>query len=88
MKKGEVERVRFPSVPGRTQAGERPAIIVHNEPSFLIRQSQFLRCQGATGDSRHVAVSDGAVTHQGKCAGSCWALAPQGEVQKGTRSKS
>ena len=34
MKKGEVWRVRFPSVPGRTQAGERPAVIVHNEPSL------------------------------------------------------
>jgi mRNA interferase MazF len=32
MKKGEVWRVRFPSVAGRTQAGERPAVIVHNEP--------------------------------------------------------
>jgi mRNA-degrading endonuclease toxin of MazEF toxin-antitoxin module len=34
MKKGEVWRVRFPSVPGRTQAGERPAVIIHNEPSL------------------------------------------------------
>jgi mRNA-degrading endonuclease toxin of MazEF toxin-antitoxin module len=34
MKKGEVWRVRFPSVPGRAQAGERPAVIVHNEPSL------------------------------------------------------
>jgi mRNA interferase MazF len=34
MKKGEVWRVRFPVVPGPTQAGERPAIIVHNEPSL------------------------------------------------------
>lgn len=32
MKKGEVWRVRLPSVPGHTQAGERPAVIVQNEP--------------------------------------------------------
>lgn len=32
MKKGEVWRVRFPSVSGHTQAGERPAVIVQNEP--------------------------------------------------------
>jgi mRNA interferase MazF len=34
MKKGEVWRVRFPTAPGRTQAGERPAVIVQNEPSL------------------------------------------------------
>ncbi len=34
MKKGEVWRVRFPSVPGRTQAGKRPAVILQNEPSL------------------------------------------------------
>ena len=33
MKKGEIWRLRFP-FPGRTQAGERPAVIVHNEPSL------------------------------------------------------
>ena len=36
MKKGEVWRVRFPTVPGDTQAGERPAVIMQNEP-FLSR---------------------------------------------------
>lgn len=30
MKKGEVWRVRLPSVPGHTQAGERPAIIMQD----------------------------------------------------------
>ena len=34
MKKGEVWRVRFPSSPGRAQAGERPAVIVQNDPSL------------------------------------------------------
>jgi mRNA interferase MazF len=34
MKKGEVWRVRFPSSPGRAQAGERPAVIVHNDSSL------------------------------------------------------
>jgi mRNA-degrading endonuclease toxin of MazEF toxin-antitoxin module len=34
MKKGEVWRLRFPFAAGRTQAGERPAVIVHNEPSL------------------------------------------------------
>jgi mRNA interferase MazF len=34
MKKGEVWRVRFPSSPGRTQAGERPAVIVQNDSSL------------------------------------------------------
>ncbi len=32
MNKGELWRVRLPLVPGRTQAGERPAVIVQNEP--------------------------------------------------------
>jgi mRNA interferase MazF len=32
MNKGEVWRVRLPSVPGHTQAGERPAVIVQNDP--------------------------------------------------------
>src|SRR5262249_13196641 len=32
MKKGEVWRGRLPSGPGHTQAGERPAILVQNEP--------------------------------------------------------
>ncbi|HEX5270327.1 MAG TPA: type II toxin-antitoxin system PemK/MazF family toxin [Gemmataceae bacterium] len=32
MKKGEVWRVRLPTVPGHAQAGERPAVIVQNEP--------------------------------------------------------
>lgn len=32
MIKGEVWRVRLPSVPGHTQAGERPAVVVQNEP--------------------------------------------------------
>lgn len=36
MKKGEVWRVRLPSVPGHTQSGERPAVIMQNEP-FLSR---------------------------------------------------
>lgn len=31
MKRGEVWRVRMPTVPGHTQAGERPAIIMQNE---------------------------------------------------------
>ena len=30
MKRGEVWRVRMPAVPGHTQAGERPAIIVQD----------------------------------------------------------
>jgi|ERR1051325_741469 mRNA-degrading endonuclease toxin of MazEF toxin-antitoxin module len=30
MKRGEVWRVRMPTVPGHTQAGERPAIIVQD----------------------------------------------------------
>jgi mRNA-degrading endonuclease toxin of MazEF toxin-antitoxin module len=34
VKKGEVWRVRFPSSPGRAQAGERPAVIVHDDPSL------------------------------------------------------
>jgi len=34
MKKGEVWRLRFPFAAGKTQAGERPAVIVHNEPSL------------------------------------------------------
>jgi mRNA interferase MazF len=32
MQKGEVWRVRLPVVPGHTQAGERPAVLVQNEP--------------------------------------------------------
>jgi mRNA-degrading endonuclease toxin of MazEF toxin-antitoxin module len=36
MKKGEVWRVRLPSIPGHTQSGERPAVILQNEP-FLSR---------------------------------------------------
>jgi mRNA interferase MazF len=32
MNKGEVWRVRMPSIPGRTQSGERPAVIMQNEP--------------------------------------------------------
>lgn len=31
MKKGDVWRVRMPAVPGHTQAGERPAIILQDE---------------------------------------------------------
>jgi mRNA interferase MazF len=34
MKQGEVWRVRLPSTPGHTQAGERPAIIVQDD-SFI-----------------------------------------------------
>ena len=34
MKQGEVWRVRLPSIPGHTQAGERPAIIVQDD-SFI-----------------------------------------------------
>jgi mRNA interferase MazF len=34
VKKGEVWRVRFPSVPGRAQSGERPAVIVQNDWSL------------------------------------------------------
>ena len=34
MKKGEVWRICFPSSPGRAQAGERPAVIVQNDPSL------------------------------------------------------
>jgi mRNA interferase MazF len=34
MKRGEVWRVRLPSTPGHTQAGERPAIIVQGD-SFI-----------------------------------------------------
>jgi mRNA-degrading endonuclease toxin of MazEF toxin-antitoxin module len=33
MKKGEVWRVRLPTVPGHTQAGTRPAIIVQDDSS-------------------------------------------------------
>jgi mRNA interferase MazF len=32
MKKGEIWRVRLPPASGHTQAGERPAIIVQNDP--------------------------------------------------------
>jgi mRNA-degrading endonuclease toxin of MazEF toxin-antitoxin module len=32
MKTGEVRRVRLPSLPGHTQGGERPAVLVQNEP--------------------------------------------------------
>ncbi len=32
MKTGEIWWVKFPAVPGRTQAGERPALIIQNEP--------------------------------------------------------
>ncbi len=32
MKKGEVWRAHLPPVPGHTQTGERPAVIVQNEP--------------------------------------------------------
>jgi mRNA interferase MazF len=32
MRKGEVWRVRLPTVSGHTQAGERPAVIVQNDP--------------------------------------------------------
>jgi mRNA interferase MazF len=32
MKKGEVWRVRLPLGPGHTQAGERPAVIVQDDP--------------------------------------------------------
>ena len=36
MKRGEVWRVRMPAVPGHTQAGERPAIIVQDESFNLL----------------------------------------------------
>ncbi len=32
MQKGEVWRVRLPTIPGHAQSGERPAVIVQNEP--------------------------------------------------------
>jgi mRNA interferase MazF len=32
MKRGEVWRVRMPAVPGHTQGGERPAIILQDQP--------------------------------------------------------
>ena len=32
MKTGEVRRVRLPSLPGHTRGGERPAVLVQNEP--------------------------------------------------------
>ena len=32
MKRGEVWRVRLPTVPGHTQAGERPALIMQDDP--------------------------------------------------------
>jgi PemK-like, MazF-like toxin of type II toxin-antitoxin system len=35
MKKGEVWRVRMPAVPGHTQAGERPAILLQDNPFNL-----------------------------------------------------
>jgi mRNA interferase MazF len=35
MKRGEVWRVRLPSVPGRTQAGMRPAVIVQEDRATL-----------------------------------------------------
>ena len=31
MKRGDVWRVRLPTVPGHTQAGERPAIIMQDD---------------------------------------------------------
>jgi mRNA interferase MazF len=52
MKRGEVWRVRLPSVPGHTQAGERPAIIVQDSsfnlalPTVLI--VPFTSTQAAT----------------------------------------
>ena len=56
MKKGEVWKVRLPPASGRTQSGDRPAIIVQNDrhaalPTVLIVP---LTGQGAayTGDSR------------------------------------
>ena len=36
MKKGEVWRVRMPAVPGHTQAGERPAIIMQEDSFNLV----------------------------------------------------
>jgi mRNA interferase MazF len=36
LKKGEVWRVRFPTSPGRAQAGERPAIIMQNDWSLAV----------------------------------------------------
>ncbi len=36
MKRGEVWRVRLPSVPGHTQAGIRPAVIVQEEQATLL----------------------------------------------------
>jgi len=35
MKRGEVWRVRFPSVPGHTQAGIRPAVIVQDDKATV-----------------------------------------------------
>jgi mRNA-degrading endonuclease toxin of MazEF toxin-antitoxin module len=35
MKRGEVWRVRLPSVPGHTQAGIRPAVIVQEDRSTV-----------------------------------------------------
>ncbi|HEV3237703.1 MAG TPA: type II toxin-antitoxin system PemK/MazF family toxin [Gemmataceae bacterium] len=32
MQRGEVWRVRLPPAAGRTQAGERPAVVIQNEP--------------------------------------------------------
>jgi mRNA interferase MazF len=32
MQRGEVWRVRLPTLPGHTQAGERPAVLVQNQP--------------------------------------------------------
>lgn len=52
MKRGDVWRVRLPTVPGHTQAGERPAIIVQDEafnsrlPTVLI--VPFTSTKGAT----------------------------------------
>jgi mRNA interferase MazF len=42
VKTGEVWRVRLPSVPGHTQAGERPAVIVQNEPFLSSLPTVFL----------------------------------------------
>jgi mRNA-degrading endonuclease toxin of MazEF toxin-antitoxin module len=35
MSKGEVWRVRLPYVPGHTQGGERPGVIIQNDPFIL-----------------------------------------------------
>jgi mRNA-degrading endonuclease toxin of MazEF toxin-antitoxin module len=32
MRRGEIWRVRIPFAPGRAQAGDRPALIVQNDP--------------------------------------------------------